>query len=81
MVDPTPFTDRRFEEGSEDYYIPFLVRGVCLRPTGKVRWRIEVEGDDVRFPEEQGPIKGETLCQVLEKVIEVIRQDDFECDI
>lgn len=78
MAKPNPFTTKRFEEGTEDYHIPFLVRGVRLPPDDKVRWRVEIDTDELVFPEDTGPMGGETLCQVLEKVIAVIREDDFE---
>lgn len=72
------FTDRRFDEGSEDYYVPLTIRGVRL-PHDQIVWSLEIDCDLLAYPKDAGPLDmgpdgGEHLCQVLEKVIEVIRQ-------
>lgn len=61
-------TRRRFGNGDFDYEFDFHVVGVRIGNTGKVRWEITHYGDD----------DPEYMADILEKVVEVLRQPNLE---
>ena len=64
-------TRLRMEMNEWDHWLDLKIRGVRIGDTGKVRWRLEQDGDH-----EYGE---QYVADVLEKVIQVIRNNDAEC--
>lgn len=61
-------TRRRLGNGDFDYEFDFHVVGVLIGDTGKTRWRIIYDDD----------YDSEYIADVLEKVVEVLRQPNLE---
>ena len=63
-------TRRRIDSRDYDHWLELTIGGVRIGNTGKVRWRLEQDGD-MEYDEQY-------LADVLEKVIEVIRNNDAD---
>lgn len=61
-------TQKRMDAEEWDYWIDLNIRGARLGNSGKVRWHITQDGDEV-YSEQY-------VADVLEKVIKVIREND-----
>ena len=66
------FTRRRLDNGDYDHYLELNIAGVRIGSTGKVRWHI-VQNGDIEYDEQY-------VADVLEKVIEVIRNNIADTD-
>ena len=69
---PDEITRRRMDKGEWDHWLDLKIRGVCIGDTGRVRWRLTPDGDDDHEYDEQ------YVADVLEKVIQVIRNNDAD---
>ena len=65
-------TRRRLDKCDYDHYLELTIGGCRIGSTGMVRWHIEQDGD-VEYDEQY-------VADVLEKVIEVIRQNNADTD-
>lgn len=66
------FTQRRLDKKDYDHYVELTLCGVRIGDTGKVRWKIIQDGD-TEYDEMY-------IADVLEKVVEVIRQNNADTD-
>lgn len=63
-------TRRRMDKDEWDHWLDLEIRGVRIGDTGKFRWRLIQDGDH-EYDEQY-------VADVLEKVIQVIRNNDAD---
>ena len=74
MRDSDEITRRRIDNKDYDHYLNLEIGGVRIGNTGQVRWRIVQHSDDDIIYDEQ------YVADVLEKVVQVIRQNSSDTD-